>query len=172
MFAWLNGPGAAFRNPYPGDTNYLSAYGPDGSSRRPQKDNEDEYGNNEKNENENEEDGEEGESAEGGEESGASPAAEGRNGRKRSRGPVDQRLLRPFPLNATFKSQNVLGEKLREEVWRQVVELRQSVSTVSAVYNIDMRRVAAVVRLKQIEKDWIEKVSKKHIPVSTTTCGT
>ena len=30
MFNWLNGPGAAFRNPLPGSTNYLNAYDPSG----------------------------------------------------------------------------------------------------------------------------------------------
>ena len=66
--------------------------------------------------------------------------------------------MRPFPLNRTFRSQSVLSEELREEVWRQVVEEQQTVSTVSAVFGIDMRRVAAVVRLKMVEKDWIAKV--------------
>ena len=66
--------------------------------------------------------------------------------------------LRPFPLNDHFKSQSVLSEELREEVWRQVVEEKQTVSTVSAVFGIDMRRVAAVVRLKTVEKDWVAKV--------------
>jgi hypothetical protein len=30
---------------------------------------------------------------------------------------------------------------------------------VSAAYGVDMRRVAAVVRLKTVEKQWIEEVS-------------
>lgn len=34
MFTWLNGPGAAFRDPLPGSTNYLSAYDKKGQLNR------------------------------------------------------------------------------------------------------------------------------------------
>lgn len=75
--------------------------------------------------------------------------------------------LRPFPLNNDFRSQSVLSEELREEVWRQVVEEKQTVATVSAVFGIDMRRVAAVVRLKTVEKDWTAKGQKLATPYAS-----
>ena len=34
MFQWLNGPGAAFRDPLPGSTNYLGAYDDKGQLTR------------------------------------------------------------------------------------------------------------------------------------------
>ena len=67
--------------------------------------------------------------------------------------------LRPFPLNHQFRSQPVLSENLREEIYRQVVEKKMEISTVSAAFSVDLRRVAAVVRLKTIEKQWLEEVS-------------
>lgn len=66
--------------------------------------------------------------------------------------------LRPFPLNQSFRSQQVLSDELREEVYRKVAEEGQNIQTVSAVYGIEMRRVAAVVRLKTVEKDWLKQV--------------
>jgi len=64
----------------------------------------------------------------------------------------------PFPENPLFKSQPVLGEDAREMIWRRVVEDGQPLKVLSAEFGIDIRRVAAVVRLKQIEKRWIAEV--------------
>ncbi|CAK7204250.1 hypothetical protein SEUCBS139899_007005 [Sporothrix eucalyptigena] len=44
---------------------------------------------------------------------------------------------------------------MRESVWKRVRVEGQSVKSVAASAGIDMRRVAAVVRLKEIEKQWI-----------------
>lgn len=64
--------------------------------------------------------------------------------------------LRPYPLNQNFRSEAVLSEELREELYRQIVVKKMDLQGVSAAYGVDMRRVAAVVRLKTIEKQWIE----------------
>ncbi|KAL7271135.1 3'-phosphoadenosine 5'-phosphosulfate sulfotransferase [Rhizina undulata] len=63
----------------------------------------------------------------------------------------------PFPLNPRFKSEPVLSEELSEEVYRRVAEQKKSVRTVSAELSISLERVAAVVRLKTIEKKWKEE---------------
>lgn len=60
-----------------------------------------------------------------------------------------------FPLNPTFRSEPVLDEEARELVWSKIVERGESIKAVSAELGIDMRRVAAVVRLKEVEKGWI-----------------
>lgn len=70
--------------------------------------------------------------------------------------------LRPYPLNENFRSQPVLSESFRETIYEQVVERGIDVSTVSAAFGVDIRRVAAVARLKTIEKKWVTEVS--HIP--------
>lgn len=70
-----------------------------------------------------------------------------------------RKLGRPFPLNAHFYSQPVLSPELREKVWRLVKEDGKSVRAVSVELKIEMRRVAAVVRLMEIEKQWIAQVS-------------
>ncbi|KAF2151257.1 hypothetical protein K461DRAFT_280048 [Myriangium duriaei CBS 260.36] len=61
---------------------------------------------------------------------------------------------RPYPLNKHFISQAVLSDELKDVIYEKVVIKGQSVSSVSADLNVDMRRVAAVVRLKEVEKKW------------------
>lgn len=113
MFAWLDGPGENFRYPFPGSTNYLSAYDRRGKLLRKE----------------------------------PTEAATG----------VE---LRPFPLNAHFTSESVLSEPLREEVWRRVMVEKKSVRTVSVELGIEMRRVGAVVRLVELEKQMRRDVSQ------------
>ncbi|KAI1299686.1 eukaryotic mitochondrial regulator protein-domain-containing protein [Xylaria venustula] len=64
---------------------------------------------------------------------------------------------RPFPLNPHYTSTRVLDEKAREMVWEKIMRKGETIKAVSAEFGIDIRRVAAVVRLKEIEKDWIAK---------------
>ena len=66
---------------------------------------------------------------------------------------------RPFPLNLNFVSEPVLSEDLREEIFRRVVVLKKSVRAVSVELKVDMRRVAAVVRLVSLERQWRSQVS-------------
>ncbi|KKA28514.1 hypothetical protein TD95_002894 [Thielaviopsis punctulata] len=66
---------------------------------------------------------------------------------------VDQ----PFPLNPQFRSQPVLSEAAREWIWRRVVQHGEALKVVSADLGVDVRRVAAVVRLKEVEKRWLSE---------------
>ena len=66
--------------------------------------------------------------------------------------------LMPFPLNRQFRSQHVLSEELKDAVYKRVMVDGQSVRTVSATLGVEMNRVAAVVRLKAVEKEWEEQV--------------
>ncbi|TQN66576.1 Response regulator mcs4, partial [Colletotrichum shisoi] len=61
----------------------------------------------------------------------------------------------PFPLNPFFKSQPVLSEDMREEIFTRVKEKKESLKLVSAELGVDVRRVAAVVRMMEVEKQWI-----------------
>jgi hypothetical protein len=65
---------------------------------------------------------------------------------------------RPFPLNPNFISEPILSEELRNEIYRRVVDRKQSVRAVSVDLGVDMRRVAAVVRLVELEKRWKQQV--------------
>lgn len=67
---------------------------------------------------------------------------------------------RPFPLNPAFRSQPVLDEAARETIWRNVMEDGLPLKVVSARYSVDMRRVAAVLRMKAIEKQWESEVGR------------
>lgn len=68
----------------------------------------------------------------------------------------------PFPGNPFFRSQSVLDENARETIWRRVKRNGEPMKVVSADMGVDVRRVAAVVRLKEIEKSWQKKVSPCH----------
>ncbi|KAI5793211.1 eukaryotic mitochondrial regulator protein-domain-containing protein [Geopyxis carbonaria] len=61
----------------------------------------------------------------------------------------------PFPLNPHFRSAPVLSEELKNEIHRRVMA-GQSVRRVSAHFSVTMERVAAVVRLKEVEKQWVK----------------
>lgn len=73
--------------------------------------------------------------------------------------PAKEWDLRPYPLNRAFVSQPVLSEEMRDLIYQRVVAGGQSVVQVSAQLGVSLERVAAVVRLKQIEKDWQKDVS-------------
>lgn len=67
--------------------------------------------------------------------------------------------MAPFPGNPVFVSQPILSEEMREEIWRRIMQDGQTVRDVSASLGVEMRRVGAVVRLKEIEKEWLRIVS-------------
>lgn len=84
--------------------------------------------------------------------------AEGqRSGRRGEKARPKQRM--PFPLNKHFISHPILSEELREEIWRRVTAEKKSVRIVSVELGVEMRRVGAVVRLMEIEKQWRAEVS-------------
>lgn len=70
----------------------------------------------------------------------------------------------PFPKNPEFTSEPVLSEAAREKIWVSVMEQGLPLKAVSARYGVDMRRVAAVVRLKEMERQWVAGVS--NVPLS------
>ncbi|KAI6089361.1 eukaryotic mitochondrial regulator protein-domain-containing protein [Hypoxylon rubiginosum] len=71
---------------------------------------------------------------------------------------------RPFPLNPQFISEPVLDDKAREMIWEKVMREGETIKAVSAELGVDIRRVAAVVRLKEVEKDWVAKGKKLAKP--------
>jgi hypothetical protein len=66
--------------------------------------------------------------------------------------------LRPFPMNKHFRSQPVLSEDLREAIYQRVKRDGATVSLASVEFGVSNERVGAVVRLKQLEKEWIAQV--------------
>jgi len=153
MFAWLNGPGRSLREPIPGSTNYLGAYDKAGRMRRSRR-----------------QEQEQAEEKENGEENGQQDARSGSREQTQKHDPAGERNFRPngdpsksldqkpYPLNEYFMSQPVLSEQLRENIYQEVVQKGSSISQASIRWHVDMRRVAAVVRLKSVEKQWIEEV--------------
>lgn len=168
MFAWLNGPGKVFRDPLPGSTNYMSAYDKSGNLIRAKNQRQDEGGDEvvvpleDEPEIERKEEEEGLDRVERDARFASRQAARDRKANADARGGIPkerQSDMRPFPLNQNFRSQAVLSENFREVIYDQVVERGVDVSTVSAAFGVDIRRVAAVARLKTIEKKWLAEVS-------------
>lgn len=167
MFSWLNGAGAVFRKPLPNSSNYLSAYDRQGNLIRANQEGR------EKIREEDELDSEESHLLERDREAGV-PAAEiqRRAGvrqqaraeklEREERGGLPKERasdLRPYPLNKDFRSQPVLSEDLRQRIYTLIAEQGIDLKSVSAAFGVDIRRVAAVVRLVAVEKQWVKEVS-------------
>lgn len=169
FYEWLNGPGRALKQPLPGSTNYLGAYDKFGNLVRanaaPEKTPEQPEGQN----------GEAQEGAEGELEKAIAgqESAEELDAALRQHGKEEQATkkkdeeklppetaedLRPFPLNKFFRSQPVLSEQLREAIYQFVVKEGKTVPLASITFGVSNERVGAVVRLKQMEKEWIAQV--------------
>jgi hypothetical protein len=74
---------------------------------------------------------------------------------KRMFGPQDQ----PFPENPSYRSEPVLSEALKERIWTEVRE-GQPIKAVSSKWGVDIRRVAAVVRLRELQETMVTEVSR------------
>ena len=158
MFRWLNGPGSAFRHPLPGSTNYLNAYDRSGRLLRA-KDRSPRQLNREKEENKDEEE----EVDEDGEvlPTRTKKVQGARVTDSKDAPPLPKESgedLMPFPMNRHFRSQGVLSEELKDAIYERVMEEGSSVRNVSAILGVEMNRVAAVVRLKAVEKQWEKEV--------------
>lgn len=165
MFAWLKGPGKAFRNPLPGSSNYLSAYDKQGQLLRARQNDSDDGKPNDAELDEAEEVIKAREREEGVAEEDIirrSGQRERRRSELEERGGIPKERisdLRPYPLNRDFRSQPVLSEELRQQIYKMVVEAGHDLKAVSAAFGVDIRRVAAVVRLMTIERQWVDQVS-------------
>lgn len=171
MFRWLNGPGSAFRHPLPGSTNYLNAYDRNGRLVRAKARSVGKVSQ-EKEEKKDEEDKED-EDQEIDEDGGIKPektkkiqeakVRETKNVPSLPKESVED--LMPFPMNRQFRSQHVLSEELKDAIYERVMVEGDSVRNVSAALGVEMNRVAAVVRLKAVEKEWEKEV---HFPDADT----
>lgn len=64
-------------------------------------------------------------------------------------------FVTPYPFNRVFRSQPVLSDAFRDEIYRRYAQ-GDTVRQVSAQLNVSIERVAAVVRLKAVEEKWKE----------------
>lgn len=69
----------------------------------------------------------------------------------------------PFPNNPLFRSQSVLSDEMRNIIHRKVMVEGNPMKSVSEEMGVDVRRVAAVVRLKEVEKQWAKDVSSDFL---------
>ncbi|KFY40617.1 hypothetical protein V494_03417 [Pseudogymnoascus sp. VKM F-4513 (FW-928)] len=74
--------------------------------------------------------------------------------------------LKPFVKNDNFVSQPVTSEALREEVWEKIMKNGLSVKEVSIELGVEMSRVGAIVRLKEVEKAWQRQGKRLAKPYS------
>lgn len=93
---------------------------------------------------------------------------EKKGGKKGEMPPETEPDLRPYPKNKHFYSQAVLSEELRTEIWRRVMEGKEPIKLVSSSFNVAIERVAAVVRMKEMEKNWEKEVSIHiYLPIAS-----
>ena len=151
MFSWLNGPGANFRNPLPGSTNYLNAYDPNGrlirATDRDRRSDSDAT------------------SAE--DDTGASMEKNLQGEKPIPKESLDD--LMPFPMNRQFRSQPVLSEQFKDEIFQRWKK-GYSVRRMSSDLQVEMRRVGAVIRLKAVEEQWKNQVRPKFFLCMTSFC--
>ncbi|KAL5332661.1 eukaryotic mitochondrial regulator protein-domain-containing protein [Aspergillus crustosus] len=74
----------------------------------------------------------------------------------------------PFPLNNNYVSQSVLSEELRNKIYDEVMVKKKSVRAVSVNLGVDMRRVAAVCRLVELEKRMRKEGKPLALPYART----
>ncbi|KAL9099190.1 MAG: hypothetical protein Q9163_005278 [Psora crenata] len=189
MFRWLHGPGNVFRHPLPNSTNYLNAYDKSGGlirtrgakprgetySEAQNKDSGDDLEIDDIIEEEADLDTET-QSTRRRVQRAANPDRKSKDAEEL--GPKDVGLpkeeaedLMPFPMNRQFRSQPVLSEELKEEIHRRVMVEGQDVRTVSATLHVEMRRVAAVVRLKALEGEWVKQGKPLATPFAKAVLG-
>lgn len=143
MWSWIHGPGRNFLNPLPNKTNYVTMYSKSGKVLDDKKGRDTNQRDTPRDDMDPESIGED------------QPDVQKTDGEKESR--------KPFPLNPQFISQSVLSEELREEIWRRLKVDGKSVRTVSTELFVTMERVAAVFRLKEVEKRWVKEVSPNSL---------
>ncbi|KAF2416910.1 hypothetical protein EJ08DRAFT_654648 [Tothia fuscella] len=191
FYQWLNGVGQNFKQPREGRTNYLSGYGADGAQRggpsvgKEAEGTEEEQGDGEEaaaqvegeGEGEGKEDAKADEALKPDEMERAEAETEEKERkaslreervmeRDKNKKPQSTRDLRPFPLNQHFLSQAVLSEEFREEIYMDIVESKKTVRSVSSDWGVSMERVGAVVRMKQMERDWLRQGKPLAVPYS------
>lgn len=173
MYRWLNGPGSSFKDPLPGSTNYLNAYDASGNLVRAK--NRPTPG-----QDQDQVQATEPQSAQKQpEEDSSTDKEEGRTPRRKRSEVLERELaaarakepslppetlddLLPFPMNRNFRSQSVLSEDFKEEIYKRIIDEGKSVRDVSAALGVEMGRVGAVVRLKALEKRMQEAVCISH----------
>jgi hypothetical protein len=160
LYRWLRGNGSIFRDaPEAGHTNYLSAYNADGQLRRVLEADAERKREEERKSKQN--DGKRGREERRDDRSDEEKENDGQKTREIPKETI--RDLRPFPLNPQFLSQPVLSEAMRDKIWEEIMREGKSVRDVSAALGVEMARVGAVVRLKEIEKEWVRIVSSTII---------
>lgn len=154
LFRWLGAQGANFLNPLKDSTNYLGAYNAQGQLKRVV---------DAKAELQRRREAAEAKAIREGRELTPEVSDAADKESKEELPPQSPRDLIPFPLNRSFVSQPVLSGMVREVIWFRIMHEGKTVREVSAEFGVEMSRVGAVVRLKEIEKEWERIVS--HLPI-------
>lgn len=65
----------------------------------------------------------------------------------------------PFPNNPLFRSEKVVNDPTRRLIYQRATQEGQALKAIAAEMGLDVRRVAAIVRLKEAQKQWTNSVS-------------
>ncbi|KAK9365955.1 eukaryotic mitochondrial regulator protein-domain-containing protein [Lipomyces kononenkoae] len=70
---------------------------------------------------------------------------------------VNENTYKPFPLNPFTKTSFLLSEELREAILQSCQNPKMSLWQISSLFGIRKERIAATVKLAEIEKSWEDK---------------
>ncbi len=65
----------------------------------------------------------------------------------------------PFPNNPLFRSEPVVNDQTKRFIYQRATQEGVALKAIAAEMGLDVRRVAAIVRLKEAQKQWTNSVS-------------
>ncbi|KAM3427455.1 hypothetical protein NHJ13734_008976 [Beauveria thailandica] len=77
----------------------------------------------------------------------------------------------PFPNNPLFRSEKVVGDSTRRLIYQRAMKDGQALKAIAAEMGLDVRRVAAIVRLKEVQKQWTDSGKKLATPYAKAVHG-
>ncbi|OAA53286.1 Ribosomal protein S35, mitochondrial [Cordyceps fumosorosea ARSEF 2679] len=77
----------------------------------------------------------------------------------------------PFPNNPLFRSERVVNDATKHLIYQRATQEGQALKAIAAEMGLDVRRVAAIVRLKEAQKQWTNSGKKLATPYSKAVQG-
>ncbi|TQW01237.1 Ribosomal protein S35, mitochondrial [Cordyceps javanica] len=77
----------------------------------------------------------------------------------------------PFPNNPLFRSEKVVNDPTKRLIYQRATQDGQALKAIAAEMGLDVRRVAAIVRLKEAQKQWTSSGKKLATPYAKAVQG-
>ncbi|OAA74931.1 Ribosomal protein S35, mitochondrial [Akanthomyces lecanii RCEF 1005] len=77
----------------------------------------------------------------------------------------------PFPNNPLFRSEPVVNDQTKRFIYQRATQEGVALKAIAAEMGLDVRRVAAIVRLKEAQKQWTNSGKKLATPYAKAVQG-